>query len=86
MPTYDYHCPGNGRVVEVRHRMSERLLTWGELCARAGIAPDDTPPDTPVAKLLTASQVVRNTSLGSGTAPPCETGQPCCGGGMCGLN
>ncbi|MEQ8497461.1 MAG: regulator, partial [Gammaproteobacteria bacterium] len=40
MPTYDYHCHANGRVVEVRHRMSEQVGTWGELCALAGIALD----------------------------------------------
>ena len=37
MPTYDYRCEANGRVVEVRHRMSERLTTWGELCKLAGL-------------------------------------------------
>ena len=36
MPTYDYYCPANARTLEVRHSMSEKLSTWGELRARAG--------------------------------------------------
>ncbi|MES9980902.1 MAG: zinc ribbon domain-containing protein, partial [Candidatus Thiodiazotropha sp. 6PLUC5] len=32
MPTYDYRCEANSRVVEVSHRMSEEILNWGELC------------------------------------------------------
>ena len=37
MPTYDYFCETNGRKVEVRHRMSEEIHNWGELCAMARI-------------------------------------------------
>ena len=33
MPTYDYRCDTNGQVLEVSHRMSEPLSTWGELCS-----------------------------------------------------
>ena len=54
MPNYDYHCPSNGRRVEVFHPMKERLRTWGELCRRAGIEPGDTPADAPVEKLVSA--------------------------------
>ena len=32
MPTYDYLCAENGRVVAVFHGMSTRIATWGELC------------------------------------------------------
>ncbi|MGH8290817.1 MAG: hypothetical protein ACREV7_17690 [Steroidobacteraceae bacterium] len=39
MPTYEYRCEANGRVLEVRHNMAERLSSWGELCERAGVAP-----------------------------------------------
>jgi len=42
MPTYEYICPENGRCVEVRHRISEKLETWGELCDKADIAPGET--------------------------------------------
>jgi hypothetical protein len=84
MPTYDYRCEANGRVVEVRHSMSEQLATWGELCNLTGLEPGATPPDSPVERLITGGQVVRSSSLGDRAAPPCTSG-PCCGGGSCGL-
>lgn len=82
MPSYDYCCDANGRVVEARHPMNELLTTWGELCERAGLEPGDTPAATPVRKLISGSGVVRSASLGS--APPCESG-PCCGDKACGM-
>ena len=85
MPSYDYRCATNGRVVEIRHHMNEAVSTWGELCARAGIDPGDTPVKAPVEKLITGGQVVRRSSLGDADAPACSSG-PCCGGGMCGLD
>lgn len=27
MPTYEYRCPANGRLVEMRHGMAERLAS-----------------------------------------------------------
>lgn len=54
MPYYEYHCPDNGRIVEVRHGMGEQLETWGALAERAGIATGDTPATTPVERLLSA--------------------------------
>ncbi|MEZ5543522.1 MAG: zinc ribbon domain-containing protein [Pseudomonadota bacterium] len=84
MPTYDYRCAANARVVEVNHRMNETLRTWGELCAQAGIEPGDTAVDAPVERLATGGQVVRSSSLGDAPAPACSSG-PCCGGGMCGM-
>lgn len=83
MPTYDYLCDANGRVIEVKHRMSERLNTWGEVCALAGVDVGDTPAGSPVQRLATGGQVVKSGSLGE-SAPPCATG-PCCGGGSCGF-
>jgi hypothetical protein len=85
VPTYDYRCVDNGRVVEVAHRMTESVSNWGKLCALADIEPGDIPLDTPVERLITGGQVVRSTSLGDAAAPACSTG-PCCGGGMCGIN
>jgi hypothetical protein len=35
MPYYEYRCPANGRIVEVRHGMEERLGSW----ASSPIAP-----------------------------------------------
>jgi hypothetical protein len=85
MPTYDYRCDANGQVLEVSHRMSETISTWGALCRRAGVEPGDTPADSPVHRLATGGNVIASNSLGSGTAPACTTGSRC-PGGMCGLN
>lgn len=85
MPTYDYRCDSNGQTVEVKHRMSENITTWGELCKSAGVEVGSTPTNSPVRRLATGGQVVKSSSLGDTSAPACNTG-PCCGGGMCGLN
>ena len=84
MPTYDYRCDANGQVVEVSHRMSELMNTWGELCHQAGIEPGDTPPDSPVRKLATGGNVISGSSMGNSDVPPCASGG-CCPGGSCGL-
>lgn len=83
MPTYDYACAVNGAVVEVKHGINETVSTWGELCALTGIEPGATPANTPVQRMITGGGVVKSSSLGS--APPCQSG-PCCGGGGCGMN
>ena len=85
MPTYDYRCDSNGQTVEVKHRMSENISTWGELCETAGMDVGTTPADSPVRRLATGGQVVKSSNLGDASAPACSSG-PCCGGGMCGLN
>ena len=84
MPTYDYQCDNNGRVVEVRHGMNELLSSWGELCERAGIDGGDTPADSPVRKLATGGNLVKSSARSSGDLPPCASGG--CGGGMCGMH
>ncbi len=76
MPTYEYRCEANGHLVEVRHGMNERLDTWGELCARAGISPGPTDPAAPVVKLISAG------FIGSGSSEPAAMAG--CGGGGCG--
>ncbi|WP_295878841.1 zinc ribbon domain-containing protein [uncultured Thiohalocapsa sp.] len=86
MPTYDYRCEANGRVVEVSHRMSEKLATWGELCERANLDCGDTPADTPVQRLATGGNVIGSSNLGSGFDPAPACGAGGCGTGMCGLN
>jgi hypothetical protein len=83
MPTYDYRCEANGRVVEVNHRMSEELATWGELCALTGIEPGDTPSESPVRKLATGGTFI-SSGKGSSPEPSCSTGM-CCPGGFCGV-
>lgn len=84
MPTYDYRCPANGRVIEVMHRMSETITSWGGLCEKAGIVPGDTPPESPVERLATGGNIISSSNLGSGSAPACPSGG-CCPGGSCGL-
>lgn len=84
MPTYDYKCEANGRIVEVNHRMSDELKTWGELCEKAGIEPGDTPADSAVSRMATGGNVITSgSSSGGSDLPPCATGG--CAGGMCGL-
>jgi len=84
MPTYDYRCETNGRVVEVKHAMTELLTTWGELCQQAGLELGETSPQAPVTRLITGGQFISSSRLGDAPAPSCGAG-PCCAGGMCGL-
>ncbi|MDJ0881491.1 MAG: zinc ribbon domain-containing protein [Gammaproteobacteria bacterium] len=84
MPSYDYRCEKNGQVVEVMHKMSEKLSTWGELCEKANMELGDTPAETPVVRLITGGNVVSSAALSNPEAPACSSGG--CGGGMCGLN
>jgi hypothetical protein len=79
VPTYEYRCEANGRQVEVRHTMAERLATWGELCERAGIAPGKTDPGVPVEKLISAGFINAGAST---SGPACAA--PACGNGFCG--
>ena len=83
MPTYDYFCESNGQKVEVKHRMSEELMNWGDLCDKAGIEAGDTPLDTPVRRLISGGAFISSSSL-SNPEPACSTGS-CCPGGVCGL-
>lgn len=49
---YQYFCERNGQTIEVEHRVSERLKTWGEVCRRARIDPGTTPLDTEVIRMI----------------------------------
>ncbi len=66
MPYYEYRCAANGRTVEVRHAMSERLETWGEVAAAAGISAGDTPADAPVERLMSMASVGHGAGPGAG--------------------
>ena len=57
MPTYVYQCEANGSSVEVVHRMSDSLETWGQLCDLAERDPGDTPLDAPVHRQIFAPAV-----------------------------
>lgn len=65
MPIYDYHCSTNGRTLQVQHRMSESIATWGELCRLAGIEPGETVATAPVEKIFTAGNVMASGNMGS---------------------
>ena len=90
MPSYDYLCQANQKIVEVRHRMNEQVSTWGELCHLADIEPGDTPLDAPVEKLITGGNVISSSSL-KNPEPACAGGTcgqampACCGGGACAM-
>lgn len=86
MPKYDYLCEANGQVIEVSHRMQERISTWKELCDLAGVSLGTTPPDSPVKKLITGGDVIRAGALKNPDVPPCQTGAPCCGATSCGVH
>jgi predicted nucleic acid-binding Zn ribbon protein len=79
VPTYEYRCETNGRVLEVRHNMAERLATWGELCERAGVSAGKTDAAAPVEKLISAGFI---SAGGSTSEPACAA--PECGNGYCG--
>ncbi|MHB1192028.1 MAG: FmdB family zinc ribbon protein [Longimicrobiales bacterium] len=70
MPYYEYRCAANGRTVEVRHTMSERLETWGEVVAAAGIERGETPPDAAVERLMSAASVGSAADSASNAAGP----------------
>ena len=80
MPTYDYRCEANQKVYEVKHSMSERLDTWGELCERAGFSAGGIALDTRVTRLITGAGLVKSSSLKNPEAPPCMAGGGCAGG------
>lgn len=78
MPTYDYRCSVNDTVVEVRHPMSYRVATWGELCEMAGIDPGNTDGFAPVERLANGGNVVRSHALKNAKLPECNP-ETCCG-------
>lgn len=81
MPTYDYRCEANGQLYEVKHPMSLKVTTWGELKALADFADDAIPDNAAVTRVLTTGGVVRSTSLKNPGAPACPVSG--CGGGSC---
>ena len=85
MPTYDYRCDTNDRVVEVRHSMAHKVKTWGELCGLAGLELGDTDTLTPVTRLANGGNVVRHSVLKNNQPVGCNPDM-CCGGGGCALD
>ncbi len=76
MITYDYHCDANGETVTVSHSIKETLRTWGEICSLADHCMGETPPHTPIRRLIafdepkpdesTLSMFSKNKSHGDG--------------------
>lgn len=68
MPRYDYYCPANGRIVEVRHSIHDRMEYWEEVCIATNMAPGNTPLDAEVVRLFAASEnLVADKSLPPGS-------------------
>ena len=78
MITYDYHCDANNTTITVRHSIKDSLKTWGELCELAELDPGNTPPETPVRRLLGGGSLLLK---GEKAAPPMPKKH---GGGRCG--
>lgn len=68
MPTYDYYCPANDQTVQVSHKMSQDVNTWGDVCALTGQPPGETPADSPVEKVHLAANLIRRKAMGSDSA------------------
>lgn len=85
MPTYDYRCDVNDRVIEVRHSMNHKIQTWGELCELAGIEPGDIDQIAPVTRQANGGNVVKSSSLKNNVPTGCNP-EACCGGGACTLD
>jgi hypothetical protein len=81
MAIYEYHCEANGRILEVRHGMDEKLTTWGELAKRAGIDAGETSTDAPIERLMSAGVPMTG---GSSSSPAPSAGPPC--GSACGCD
>ncbi|MBA4031004.1 MAG: regulator [Planctomyces sp.] len=77
MISYDYFCPANNQTVATSHGIKERLNTWGELCAKAGIETGETPPETPVERLISGGLLAM--VPGSGGSAPLPMMNGCCG-------
>ncbi|MDX1519380.1 MAG: zinc ribbon domain-containing protein, partial [Gammaproteobacteria bacterium] len=62
MPEYCYFCDANQTLVIVHHDMDTRLKTWGEVCYLNQMEPGETDPATPVRKIITAPNIIINSS------------------------
>lgn len=76
MPYYEYHCGSNGKTLEVRHGMDERLETWSELADLGGEELGTTPADAPVQRLMSAPIPVTGSTKDTGFQG-CGTGCAC---------
>lgn len=83
---YDYECIATRKVLEVEHKLSESIDTWGQLCERAGVEPGDTPLDSPVRRLITGVLLIGGKQPNPCGASSCGDhvhSGGCCRGGAC---
>jgi hypothetical protein len=79
MPTYEYHCPVNDKIVSVWHNMSSRITTWGELCEAAGLELEGISAATPVERLISGGQIIGSPNITAAPATRMPCGQTRCG-------
>jgi len=78
MITYDYHCDENGITLSVRHSIKKKLNTWAELCSLADHCVGETPPKTPVRRLISFEKPKPDESTLSMFSKS-KSGGGCCG-------
>ncbi len=78
MINYDYFCPANNETVSVAHGIREQILTWGELCEKAGHLPGTTPAETPVERLISGGMLAMAAG-GRSSSTPLPVMNSCCG-------
>lgn len=79
MITYDYHCDANGETLTVSHSIKETLTTWGDLCSLANHRLGETPPFTPVRRLISYEESKPDKSeLSMFSKPKPKGGCSCC--------
>lgn len=54
MPSYDYLCKSNGKVIEATHSINDHISNWGELCFATQHPLGETDLLSPVRKLIRA--------------------------------
>lgn len=81
MITYEYYCESNDQTVEVSHRMSEALKTWGEVCEKAGHPLNGTPASAPVERLISGGLLFKGESSNKKSQLPMA--DPGCGRSNC---
>ena len=77
MITYDYHCDANGETITVSHSIRDTLTTWGQLCSLANHHMGQTPPHTPIRRLISCQESEPDESTLSMFSKPKPSGGSC---------
>ena len=86
MPSYEYYCAENGKTIEVWHRMSQKISSWGELCQLAALDVGETPAESPVTRLISGGNIITNSSKSRAPAEPQTSSSGCCVPSSCGCS